>query len=1049
MDFPSSMLPDYAELFAFTNFSFLRGASHGEELVQRASLLGYSGLAITDECSLAGVVRAHVEAKKQKLPLVIGSYFQLVHADRTPAFGLILLAQNREGYGNLSELITLGRMRASKGEYLLTPHDISKPEKGCAHLRGMPDCLAILVPDFPAKEDVLASQLEWMNDVFTGRAWAGLVMHQRAMDDIHRGIVQHVADQYRVPVVATGNVLMHVRSRKPLQDTMTAIRLRKTVAECGYDLAPNAEGHLRSRLRLGNLYPTHVLSETLNILERCHFSLDELRYEYPDELVPEGFAHEAYLRQETYIGAHRRYPNGIPHSVQEQIEYELQLIREMEYEAYFLTVYDIVRFARSQHILCQGRGSAANSAVCYCLGVTEVDPSRGNMLFERFISKERGEPPDIDVDFEHQRREEVIQYIYRKYGRDRAAIAAAVSTYRPRGALRESGKALGVDPQIVDKVAKSHQWFDHSTDLLKRFAESGLDPENPLIGLWAKLAAQILNFPRHLSQHSGGFVISRCKLTRLVPVENAAMADRSAIQWDKDDLEALGLLKIDVLALGMLSAIRRTLDIVSEQRGERFEMQDIPAEDEATYEMISRADTVGVFQIESRAQMSMLPRMKPREFYDLVIEVAIVRPGPIQGGAVHPYLRRRQGLEPVTYPSDALKVALGRTLGVPIFQEQVMQVAILAAGFTPGEADQLRRAMAAWKRKGGLDKYYDRIVNGMMQRGYEKDFAESICQQIHGFGEYGFPESHAASFALLVYASSWLKCHEPEAFLAAMLNSMPLGFYSASQLIQDAQRHGVKVLPADVTISNWDSVLEPHSSASRPAVRLGLSLLRGMKDGAAERIEAARAVRQFGTVSDLAKRAQLDRKDLQVLAAANSLSSLAGNRREALWASVAAVSDRDILADARVDDDTPVLGTPSEGEDIVADYNSMSLTLGRHPLSLLRPVLLEHCLVPAATLMTYRNGRLARGCGLVTVRQRPGTAKGVMFVTIEDETGNVNVIIWPSLQEKFRQEALSAALLAVYGTWQCEGEVRHLVAQRLVDMSHLLGGLTAVSRNFC
>jgi error-prone DNA polymerase len=1048
VDFPTSALPDYAELFAFTNFSFLRGASHGEELVLRASQLGYSGLAITDECSLAGVVRAHVQAKEEKLPLIIGSYFRLVHADKTPAFGLILLAQNRNGYGNLSELITLGRMRAAKGEYLLTPHDISKPEREHAHLRGMPDCLAILVPDFPAKEGALAAQLEWMS-VFSERAWVGLTLHQRAMDDIHRGVVEYVADQYRVPVVATGSVVMHVRSRKPLQDTMTAIRIGKPVAECGYDLAPNAEGHLRSRLRLANLYPAHTLTETLNIVERCSFSLDELRYEYPDELVPEGFTHEAYLRQETYIGAHRRFPAGIPHAVQEQIEHELQLIRELQYEAYFLTVYDIVRFARSQHILCQGRGSAANSAVCYCLGVTEVDPSRGNMLFERFISKERGEPPDIDVDFEHQRREEVIQYIYRKYGRDRAAIAAAVSTYRPRGALRETGKALGIDPQIVDKVAKSHQWFDHSQDLLRRFEESGLDPTNPLIAMWANLAAQILNFPRHLSQHSGGFVISRGKLTRLVPVENAAMADRSAIQWDKDDLEALGLLKIDVLALGMLSAIRRTLDIISEQRGERFEMQDIPPEDDATYEMISRADTVGVFQIESRAQMSMLPRMKPREFYDLVIEVAIVRPGPIQGGAVHPYLRRRQGLEPVTYPSEALEVALGRTLGVPIFQEQVMQVAILAAGFTPGEADQLRRAMAAWKRKGGLDKYYDRIVNGMMVRGYEKDFAESIFQQIHGFGEYGFPESHAASFALLVYASSWLKCHEPEAFLAAMLNSMPLGFYSVSQLIQDGQRHGVKVLPADVTISNWDSVLERHESAMRPAVRLGLSLLKGMKDGAAERIEAARTVRQFGSVSDLAKRAQLDRKDLQVLAAANSLSSLAGNRREALWASVAAVPDRDILADARVDDGTPVLGAPSEGEDIVADYKSMSLTLGRHPLSLLRPALLEQRLVPAATLMTYRNGRLARGCGLVTVRQRPGTAKGVMFVTIEDETGNVNVIIWPSLQEKFRQEALGASLLAVYGTWQCEGEVRHLVAQRLVDLSHLLGGLTAVSRNFC
>ncbi|MFM0326369.1 error-prone DNA polymerase [Caballeronia glebae] len=1049
MDLFSSALPDYAELFAFTNFSFLRGASHGEELVLRASQLGYSGLAITDECSLAGVVRAHVQAKEEKLPLIIGSYFRLVHADKSPAFGLALLAQNRNGYGNLSELITLGRMRAAKGSYLLTPHDLSKPEKEYAHLRGMPDCLAILVPDFPAKEGVLSAQVEWLNETFPARAWVGLVLHQRAMDDIHRGSVEYIAEQHRVPVVALGNVVMHVRSRKPLQDTMTAIRIGKPVAECGYDLAPNAEQHLRSRLRLANLYPAHALAQTLNILERCTFSLDELRYEYPDELVPDGFTHEAYLRQETYIGAHKRFPAGIPHDVQQQIEHELQLIREMRYEAYFLTVYDIVRFARSQHILCQGRGSAANSAVCYCLGVTEVDPSRGNMLFERFISKERGEPPDIDVDFEHQRREEVIQYIYRKYGRDRAAIAAAVSTYRPRGALRETGKALGIDPPIVDKVAKSHQWFDHSQDLLRRFEETGLDPTNPLITMWAKLAAEILSFPRHLSQHSGGFVISRGKLTRLVPVENAAMADRSAIQWDKDDLEALGLLKIDVLALGMLSAIRRTLDIVSEQRGERFEMQDIPAEDPATYEMISQADTVGVFQIESRAQMSMLPRMQPRTFYDLVIEVAIVRPGPIQGGAVHPYLRRRQKIEPVAYPSAALETALGRTLGVPIFQEQVMQVAILAAGFTPGEADQLRRAMAAWKRKGGLQQYYDRIVNGMQERGYEKAFAEAIFEQIKGFGEYGFPESHAASFALLVYASSWLKCHEPAAFLAAMLNSQPMGFYSPSQLVQDAKRHGVEVVPIDVAISGWDSVLERRIDRAKPVVRLGLSLLRGMRDGAAERIENARAVKPFTSVSDLARRAQLDRHDLQVLAGANALHSLAGNRREALWQSVAAVPDRDILADSRIDDETPELGAPSEAEDIVSDYHASGLTLGRHPLSLLRPTLLEQRLMPASTLRTYRNGRLARGCGLVTVRQRPGTAKGVMFVTLEDETGNVNVIIWPSLLEKQRREALGAALLAVYGTWQCEGEVRHLVAQRLVDMSHLLGGLTTVSRNFC
>ena len=1049
MDTTFNVLPAYAELFCFSNFTFLHGASHAEELAERAAQLGYSGLAITDECSLAGIVRAHVAAKEAKLPLVIGSYFRLVNADGSPAFGLILLAQNREGYGNLCELITLARTRAPKGQYRLTPQDLSRPNRENNYLRGMPNCLAILVPDFPAKEDVLDVQLEWLDQTFPGRAWCGLVLHQRAMDDIHRGAVEYVADRHGIPVVALGHVVMHVRSRKPLQDTLTAIRVGRPVHECGYDLAPNAEQHLRSRLRLANLYPEYALSETTNILAHCSFSLDELRYEYPDELVPPGFTPAAYLRQETYIGAQRRFSSGIPHNVQEQIEHELELIADLQYEPYFLTVYDIVRFARSQHILCQGRGSAANSAVCYCLGITEVDPARGSMLFERFISKERGEPPDIDVDFEHQRREEVIQYIYKKYGRDRAAIAAAVSTYRPRGALRETGKALGVDPQIVDAVAKGHQWFDGKQDLLKRFKESGLNAETPLIQAWASLASQLLGFPRHLSQHSGGFVISRGKLTRLVPVENAAMVDRSVIEWDKDDLESLGLLKIDVLALGMLSAIRRTLDLVSEQRGERFELQDIPAEDPQTYEMISRADTVGVFQIESRAQMSMLPRLKPRTFYDLVIEVAIVRPGPIQGGAVHPYLQRRQGFEPVIYPSAALETALGRTLGVPIFQEQVMQVAILAAGFTAGEADQLRRAMAAWKRKGGLDKYYDRIVNGMLERGYDKTFADGIFQQILGFGEYGFPESHAASFALLVYASSWLKRHEPEAFLAAMLNSQPMGFYSPSQLVQDAKRHGVQVLPVDVTISGWDSSLEVTDGAEKPAVRLGFSLLRGMRDGAAERIENARTVRQFTTVTDLARRAQLDRRDLQVLAAANALLSLAGNRREALWQSVASVPDKDMLSVAKVEDETPELGAPSEAEDIVDDYRSTGLTLGRHPLALLRPQLLANKLMPASTLQTYRNGRLARACGIVTVRQRPETAKGVIFITIEDETGNVNVIIWPKVLEQQRKEVLGASLLGVLGVWQCEGEVRHLVAQRLIDMSHLLGGLTAASRNFC
>ena len=1056
-DIPSpQVLPQYAELFCMSNFSFLQGASHAEELVMRAVKLGYFALALTDECSLAGVVRAHGEAKKAGLPLVIGAHFHLKRRDGSPALSLILLAQNRNGYGNLSELITLGRMRAAKGEYFLTLDDLAEPDQAHAHLKHMPDCLAILLPAYPGHEaqdvDRLHAQAAWMATTFPGRAWLGLTLLHRAFDEAHRATVEEVGWQHGLPITALGQVVMHVRSRKPLQDTLTATRLGKPVAECGYGLAQNAEQHLRARLRLANIYTREALAETLRIARLCTFSLDELRYEYPDEVVPPGHTASSYLRAETYIGAHRRFREGIPAKVQAQIEHELGLIADMKYEHYFLTVYDIVRFARSQNILCQGRGSAANSAVCYCLGITEVDPARASLLFERFISKERNEPPDIDVDFEHQRREEVIQYIYGKYGRERAALAAVVISYRPKSALRDSGRALGIDLAIVEKVAKMHHWFDSRADLLGRLAESGLDPEAPLSQQWATLAQQLLNFPRHLSQHPGGFVIAQGKLSRLVPIENAAMEERSVIQWDKNDLEELGLMKVDVLALGMLSMMRRGLELVGQRYGDVFEMQDIPADDAATYDMICAADTVGVFQIESRAQMSMLPRMQPRQFYDLVIEVAVVRPGPIQGGMVHPYLRRRQGLDPVHYPSPEMKVALERTLGVPIFQEQVMQVAILGAGFTPGEADQLRRAMAAWKRKGGLEQYYDRIVGGMLERGYELSFAESIFSQIQGFGEYGFPESHAASFALLAYASSWLKCHEPAAFLCALLNSQPMGFYSPSQLVQDSRRHGIEVRPSDVTISGWDSALEeldPADRSRQPAVRLGLSLQRGMKREVAERIEEARAIRPFESVADLARRARLDRGDLQVLAGANALRSLAGHRREALWQAVGAVPDRDLLRPTTVQEDTPRLAAPSEGEEIVGDYRAQGLTLGRHPLALLRPQLLARRFMPASALMDYQNGQLARACGMVTVRQRPGTAKGVLFMTLEDETGNVNVIVWPSLVEQQRHEVLNAPLLGVYGIWQKEGEVRHLVAKRLVDMSHLLGGLHAPSRDFC
>ncbi len=1043
-------LPAYAELQCVSNFSFLRGASHPEELVERAAQLGYSALALTDECSLAGVVRAHLEAKKQGLTLLIGSQFRLQQEAGGPGFSVIALAQDREGYGNLSELITLGRTRTEKGTYRLTTTDLDAPPPQHAHLCGLPHCLLVLTPDYVLPAAEMQQQAAWLARHFPGRAYLALSILHHVRDDLHRRTVEQVATALDLPVVATGDVCMHRRSRKPMQDTLTAIRLGKPVAECGHALAPNAEQHLRSRLRLANLYAPAAMAETVELAARCHFSLDQLRYEYPDELVPPGETPAGYLRRETYIGAHRRFPAGIPASVQSQLEHELALIGEMSYEPYFLTVYDIVRFARSRHILCQGRGSAANSAVCYCLGITEVDPARGNLLFERFISKERNEPPDIDVDFEHQRREEVIQYIYEKYGRERAALTGVVISYRPRSVLRDVGRALGMDAGVIDQIAKSHRWWDGKTGLSARFVENGIDPESMLARQWWGLAEKLMGFPRHLSQHPGGFVIARGKLSRLVPIENAAMAERSVVQWDKNDLDSLGLLKVDILGLGMLSVIRRALAFVSEQRGEPFEMQDIPAEDPATYEMICQADTVGVFQIESRAQMSMLPRMRPRTFYDLVIEVAIIRPGPIQGGMIHPYLQRRQGLEPVSYPSPDMEKALARTLGVPIFQEQVMQIAMLAAGFTAGEADQLRRAMAAWRRKGGLGEFEQKLVNGMLERGYTREFADSIFRQVQGFAEYGFPESHAASFALLAYASSWLKRHHPAAFLAALLNSQPMGFYSPSQLVQDARRHGVAVHAVDVCASQWEATLEQdQGQAEGPAVRLGLNMVSGLQQEAGWRIEEARAIRNFADVRDLALRAQLTRPDLQVLAAANGLATLSGNRRQAVWQAVAGTPDKGLLRPAMIREEALVLAPPSEAENIVQDYRSLGLTLGRHPLALLRPALLERRFLPAEVLHTFSSGQVARGCGIVTMRQRPSTAKGVMFITIEDESGLVNVIVWPTLVAQQRKEVLDAALLGVYGIWQSERGVRHLIAKRFVDLSWMLGRLSTSSRDFC
>jgi len=1041
-------LPDYVELQCSSYFSFLKGASAPELLVERAHQLGYKAIAITDECSLAGVVRAHIAAKEFGLGLVIGSQIIVTPEDGSPPFNLIILATNRNGYGNLSELITVGRMCAEKGTYHVRPRDIATPVGDLVHLRGLPDCQFVLAPRYCADYEEIERQAAWLVQCAPGRVRIALTLHHRNRDAKHRQLVQNISDEFSMPVVATGDVMMHVRSYKPLHDTVTAIRYGVPISECGYKLSPNAEQHLRSRLRLGNLYPREALNETVRLAQLCKFSLDEIRYEYPHELVPEGETPTSYLRKESYIGAHWRYPQGIPEKVQEQLEHELGIIVDLQYEPYFLTVFDIVRFARSKQILCQGRGSAANSAVCYCLGVTEVDPSRSKLLFERFMSKERDQVPDVDIDFEHQRREEVLQYVYEKYGRMRAALTAVVTSYRPKSALRDVGKALGIDLSVVDAVAKAASSWSGHTELEERLADCGFSAQSSIAQKWSDLANALLHAPRHLSQHPGGFVISHTKLSRLVPIENAAMKDRSIVQWDKNDIDAVGLMKIDLLALGMLSCIRRTLELVSEQRGSIFEMADIPAEDPATYDMIGEADTVGVFQIESRAQMATLPRIRPRTFFDLVIEVAIIRPGPIKGGMLRSYMDRRQGIEPITYPSPEIKDVLERTLGVPIFQEQVMSIAMVAAGFSAGKADALRRAMAAWQRKGTLQNFEADLLSGMAERGYSVEFANSIVAQIKGFAEYGFPESHASSFALLAYASSWLKCHQPAAFLAALLNSQPMGFYSPSQLVQDARRHGVEVRSVDVCISGWEASLESLSRDTQPSVRLGLNNVKGLERDAAWRIEEARAIAPFQSASDLAARANLDVGDMSALASANALQTLSGNRRQAMWQAKAAVPDKGLLRPAEIIEDMVKLEGPTEAEDVTADYRYVGLTLGRHPLEFLRPRLSKFRFVPSDVLAEFSNGQLARGCGIVTVRQRPSTANGVVFITLEDEAGTVNVICWPSLVKKFRREVMGAQLLGVFGIWQCESNVRHLVAKRLVDLSQLLGELDTRSRDF-
>ncbi len=1024
----------YAELHCVTNFSFLRGASHPHELVQRAAELGYQALAITDECSLAGVVKAHVAALEHDLQLIIGSEFKL------DGQRLLVLVPNRQAYAELSALITLARRRSEKGDYRLEWCDLQ------SNLR---NGLIIWLPSGDLAKD--QQHGAWLSEWFLGRLWIGVEHLLYGNDSQQYYYYRNLAAMWQLPMLACGDVHMHSAERQPLQDVLTAIHHGCSVMSLGARRFANAERHLRRLDQLQKLYPPALLAETLVVARRCHFSLQELRYEYPADVVPPNVTASQQLRFLVGEGLLKRWPQGASAEVHRQIDYELQVIAELQYESYFLTVHDIVHFARSRNILCQGRGSAANSIVCYCLLITEVSPDQISMLFERFISRERNEPPDIDVDFEHERREEVIQYIYKKYGRERAALAATVITYRPRSAVRDVGKALGLDALFIEQLSQSMSWWQRQADLEALFQQQGFSNRGQLAKYFFTLLQDIIGFPRHLSQHVGGFIITKSPISSLVPVENASMAERTVIQWDKYDIEALGLLKIDILALGMLSAIRRCFDLLRAQQSTDLDMQAIPKNDSATYDMLCQADSVGVFQIESRAQMAMLPRLKPRCFYDLVIEIAIVRPGPIQGGMVHPYLRRRQGLEAVDYPSQEIQSVLERTLGIPVFQEQVIRLAMVAAGFTGGEADQLRRAMASWGKDSALIGFQQKLITGMLARGYSLDFAQRLFKQIQGFGVYGFPESHSASFALLAYVSAWLKCHYPAAYCCALLNSQPMGFYSPSQLIQDVKRHDVEVYPIDVLYSDWDHRLEAGAAqnSQQPAIRLGLRLIKGFSRVVAERIVAVRTQVIPQSLTQLAHAAQLSQAHLSLLSSAGALGSLSNNRCQAHWDALAVNDLRPLLIAGQ--SDTPldavdggakhsvILAAPSEVEIIGADYSATGVSLGRHPMAILREriELIQRC-KRQSDLASMGHKRFIRVAGLVTGRQRPGTASGVIFLTLEDETGNINVVVWTSVQERCREALLKGRLLVVKGVLETDGSVVHVIAQELIDCSEWL-----------
>lgn len=1036
-------MTDYAELHCFSNFTFLEGASHAEELVQQAASLGLKAIAITDRNTLAGVVRAHTAAKDADIQLIIGT--QLDFAD---APSVLCLPTDLAAYSRLSQLISLGRLRVPKGECLLYWADFIDRIEG--------QQVILLAPPRPDPDFI--ARMQNLQSRIGDNLSLGISNLMQGRDRQRIDVWAKTAKQAGVALLAMNDVLYHHPDRARLQDVLNATRHKCTVQQLGLRAESNAERHLKPAAQMAELFRNHpqALLRSLDVAARCRFSLSELKYVYPEESKGESATPQAELERLTWLGAQDRFPQGIPPKVRQQVEHELRLVERLDYAAYFLTVYDIVRYAREEcGILCQGRGSAANSVICYCLGVTSVNPESQDLLVERFISAERAEPPDIDIDFEHERREEVIQYIYRKYGRDRAGIAATVISFRTKLALRTVGRALGLSMDAIAHISKTLHWWSRERYSAEALRDAGIDPESKLIRMTVQMANELVGFPRHISQHVGGFVITNGPLADLVPIENARMADRTVVQWDKDDLEELGLLKVDVLALGMLTCIRKCFDLVERHYGRRYELHTVPQDDAATYDMICKADTIGVFQIESRAQMSMLPRLRPKNLYDLVVEVAIVRPGPIQGNMVHPYLKRRDNPDLVKYESPELKEVLKKTLGVPLFQEQAMRISMVCAGFTAGEADGLRRAMATFKRTGTIGQYRDKLINGMIANNYRREFAENIFSQLQGFADYGFPESHAASFAILAYVSSWLKCHYPAAFAAAILNAQPMGFYSSSRLVIDAKDHGVEVRPIDVNYSHWDHVLEPHAGRHGQALRLGFRQIKGFCEEDANQIVAMRGERYDG-IRDLWRRAQLPVAVLERLARADAFGSFGLDRRSALW-TIKGLNDGALplfdytaaqprgsnappaaLDDREEDANLPRLTT---GENVIQDFRANSLSLRPHALALLRPQLRRLGLVTAKDLQILAPGRRIRIGGLVQVRQRPGTASGVIFATLQDETGDSNVIIWPRVFDAYRREVLGGRMMIVEGRLQRESTVAHVVAERIADGTPYLTGL--------